>query len=128
MSRRRLDERQLNAIVELAKPNRDTYENIAEKIGVSTVTLWKWRNDDAFNEELKRQVLRNSAGYLPDVMDSVPRHIIEEGNAAMFRTFLQAMGMLTEKVEVENKDGAEADMDEIRAKIERMRSNDEDEG
>lgn len=128
MSRRRLDERQLNAIVELAKPNRDTYENIAEKIGVSTVTLWKWRNDDAFNEELKRQVLRNSAGYLPDVMDSVPRHIIEEGNAAMFRTFLQAMGMLTEKVEVENKDGAEADMDEIRAKIERMRTNDEDEG
>ena len=126
MSRRRLDERQLNAIVELAKPDRDTYEEIAEKVGVSTVTLWKWRQDDLFNEELKRQVLRGSVAYLPDVFASIPKHIIEEGNAAMLRTYLQSLGMLTEKVEVDNKGDRDTDMDEMRAKIERMRKSDEE--
>lgn len=126
MGRRRLDERQLNAIVELAKPDRDTYEEIAEKVGVSTVTLWKWRQDDLFNEELKRQVLRGSVAYLPDVFASIPKHIIEEGNAAMLRTYLQSLGMLTEKVEVDNKGDRDTDMDEMRAKIERMRKSDEE--
>lgn len=126
MSRRRLDERQLNAIVELAKPDRDTYEEIAEKIGVSTVTLWKWRQDDLFNEELKRQVLRGSVAYLPDVFASIPKHIIEEGNAAMLRTYLQSLGMLTEKVEVDSRGDRDTDMDEMRAKIERMRKSGEE--
>ena len=126
MGRRRLDERQLNAIVELAKPDRDTYEEIAEKVGVSTVTLWKWRQDDLFNEELKRQVLRGSVAYLPDVFASIPKHIIEEGNAAMLRTYLQSLGMLTEKVEVDNKGDRDTDMDEMRAKIERMRKSGEE--
>lgn len=121
MSKRRLNERQLNAIVELARPDRGTYEEIADKIGVSTVTLYKWRQEDAFNEELKRQVLRNSVQYLPEVFASIPKHIIEEGNAAMLRTYLQSLGMLTEKVEVENKSGTDTDVDEMKARIERMR-------
>lgn len=90
MSKRKLNERQLNAIVELARPDRGTYEEVADKIGVSTVTLYKWRQEDAFNEELKRQVLRNSVQYLPEVFASIPKHIIEEGNAAMLRTYLQS--------------------------------------
>src|SRR5690625_7261639 len=114
MGRRRLDERQLNAIVELAKPDRDTYEEIAEKVGVSTVTLWKWRQDDLFNEELKRQVLRGSVAYLPDVFASIPKHIIEEGNAARLRTYLQSLGMRTEQVEVDNKRSEERRVGKVR--------------
>lgn len=126
MSRRRLDERQLNAIVELAKPNRDTYEEIANKVGVSKVTLWKWRNDDTFNEELKRNILRGSIDYLPSVMGAIPKHIIDDGNAAMLRTYLQALGMLTERVEVDNKADSSGDIDDMRAKIERMREREEE--
>lgn len=121
MSRRkRLDERQLHAIVELARPKRDTYEQIAEKVGVSAVTLYKWRQEDHFNEEIKKQVLRNSVGSLADVYEAIPRHIIEEGNAAMLRTFLQSLGMLTEKVEVSDT-GSGVDIDAMRAKVERMK-------
>ncbi len=39
----------------------------------------------------------------------------------MFRTLLQAHGMLTEKVEVENKGEGNADVDAIKADIERLR-------
>ncbi|KYC67184.1 hypothetical protein B4100_3820 [Heyndrickxia coagulans] len=98
-----------------------TYDEIAERVGVSRQALYEWRNQDAFNEEVKKQVLRNAVEHLPDMYAAVPRHVIEEGNAALFRTYLQSLGMLTEKVEVENKDGSAASVDEMKAEIERLR-------
>src|SRR5690606_29073625 len=109
----------------LATPGRGgmTYEEVADHVGVSAVTLYKWRQTDEFNDELKREVLRNAVAHLPDMYASIPRHVIEEGNAALFRTYIQSLGMLTEKVEVDTKQGS--DMDAIKAEIERMRSRDE---
>lgn len=122
MSKRRLNEKQIAAITLLALPKRGgmTYKQIAEEVGVTEQTLHNWRKLDYFNEELKKQVLRNTIDKLPDIFDSVPEHIIKDGNAAMFRTLLQSLGMLTEKVEVENKT-SEADVDSIKAEIERLR-------
>lgn len=122
MSKRRLNEKQIAAIALLALPKRGgmTYKQIAEEVGVTEQTLHNWRKLDYFNEELKKQVLRNTIDKLPDIFDSVPEHIIKDGNAAMFRTLLQSLGMLTEKVEVENKT-SEADVDSIKAEIERLR-------
>lgn len=120
---KKLSELQFAAIEFLALPKRGglTYEQVAEKVGVTDRTLRDWRKDDTFNEELKRQVVRNTLERLPEVMASVPDHIINDGNAAMFRTLLQAHGMLTDKVEVENKSGQTADVDAMKAEIERMK-------
>jgi len=127
MSKRRLNEKQIAAIALLALPKRGgmTYKQIAEEVGVTEQTLHNWRKLDYFNEELKKQVLRNTIDKLPDIFDSVPEHIIKDGNAAMFRTLLQSLGMLTEKVEVENKT-SEADVDSIKAEIERLRKREGD--
>lgn len=127
MSKRRLNEKQIAAIALLALPKRGgmTYKQIAEEVGVTEQTLHNWRKLDYFNEELKKQVLRNTIDKLPDIFDSVPKHIIKDGNAAMFRTLLQSLGMLTEKVEVENKT-SEADVDSIKAEIERLRKREGD--
>ena len=118
---KRLNERQIAAITILATPGRSgmTYDDIADQVGVSRQTLHNWRKQDDFNEELKREIVRNTLDRLPDVMESVPDHIIRDGNAALFRTLLQTHGMLTEKVEVDSKQGADTDV--LRAEIERMR-------
>jgi predicted transcriptional regulator len=121
---KKLSELQIAAIEFLAVPKRGglTYEQIAEKVGITDRTLRDWRKEDAFNEELKRQVVRNTLDRLPEIMASVPDHIIKDGNAAMFRTLLQAHGMLTDKVEVESKgSGNGADIDAMKVEIERMR-------
>lgn len=120
---KRLNEKQYAAIQYLAQPKRAgmTYEQIAEAVGVSDVTLWTWRKDDTFNDELKKQIMRNTIDRLPDVMASIPDHIINDGNAAMFRTLLQAHSLLTDKVEVETKQGESTDIDAMRAEIERIR-------
>lgn len=120
---KKLNEKKLAAIQYLALPKRGglTYEQIAAEVGISDRQMRDWRKDDQFNDELKRQVMRNTIDRLPEVMDSIPDHIIKDGNAAMFRTFLQAHGLLTDKVEVENKSGTNTDIDEMKAKIAELR-------
>lgn len=119
----KLNDKQYAAIAILSQPKRAglTYDQVAEQVGVSRTTLSEWRKRDDFNEELKRQIMRDTIDRLPEVMASVPDHIIKDGNAAMLRTLLQAHSLLTEKVEV--SDGTkDADVDAIKAEIERMRN------
>lgn len=116
---KKFSEKQWAAITILSQPKRAglTYEQVAEKVGVARSTIFEWKKDDDFNEEVKRQIMRNTLDRLPEVMESIPDHIIKDGNAAMFRTLLQAHGMLTEKHEVETKDNKVTDIDDIKAKI-----------
>lgn len=122
---KKLSEKQYAAIQYLALPKRGgmTYEQIAEEVGISDRQMRDWRKDDDFNDELKRQIMRNTLERLPDVMASIPDHIINDGNAAMFRTLLQAHGMLTEKVDMNtNNTGSNSDIDSMKAEIARMRN------
>lgn len=124
MAKRKLSEKQLAAITILAQPNRggyETYEQVAEAVGVTRNGLGNWRKQDEFNEELKRQIMRNTLDRLPDIMDSIPDHIIRDGNAALFRTLLQAHNMLREQVEVTSNTN-NTSVDEIRAQVAKMRA------
>ncbi len=123
MSKRRLNERQIAAIEFLAIPGRGgmTYAQIAEKVGITERQLYTWRQDDAFMDEVVRRTIQNAAEYLPDIMASVPGHIIDDGNAAMLRTYMQSIGALTEKVEINTGDGGSGDVDKIREEVDRMR-------
>jgi len=119
----KLNDKQYAAIAILSQPKRGglTYKQVAEEVGVAESTLHLWRKDDGFNDELKRTIMRDTIDRLPEVMAAVPDLIINDGNAAMFRTLLQAQGLLTEKVEVNTKESA-SDIDSIKADIERLRN------
>lgn len=127
MSRKRLTELQIAAIEYLSLPQRGglSYGEIAEKVGVSERSLYNWRNEDIFNEALVKRTIRNASEYLPDIMASVPKHIIEDGNAAMLRTYMQSIGALTDKVEIDTKGSSEVDVEAMRAEIERVRKGDD---
>lgn len=118
----KLTEAQLQAIKYLALPNKGgmSYEEVAEKVGVTDRTLRTWRNDDRFNDELKRKIMRDTIDDLPEIIYSLKDHIVKDGNAAMLRTLLQAHSMLTEKVEV-STDNKANDVDAIKAEIERLK-------
>ncbi|PRT06958.1 hypothetical protein C6356_00605 [Bacillus wiedmannii] len=119
----KLNEKQLAAIEYLAVPKRGglTFKQIAEAVGVDESTIHRWRNDDTFYNALNRRIVRNTSDRLPEVLDSIPDHIIKDGNAAMLRTLLQAHGLLTDKVEVDTKSNG-IDTDSIKAEIERLRN------
>lgn len=119
----KLNDKQYAAIAILSQPKRGglTYEQVAERVGVERTTLYHWRKDDLFNDELKRQIMRDTIDRLPEVMAAVPDLIINEGNAAMFRTLLQAQGLLTDKVEVSTQGNTE-DIDAMKAKLAALRN------
>lgn len=123
MSKRRLNEKQIAAIEYLSMPKRGgmTYEQIAEQVGVTERQLYNWRQDDAFMDAVVKRTIKRAAEHLPDIMDSVPRHIIEDGNAAMLRTYMQSIGALTDKIEIDSKGNAGDDVDKIREEIEKFR-------
>lgn len=123
MSSRRLSEKQIAAIEILSRPKRGgmTYEQIAKDVGVAKSTLFEWKKQDYFNEALKKEIVRKTQDRLPEVFDSIIDNIIETGNAAAFRTLLQANGMLTDKVEVNQNNPDSTKIDDIKAEIERLK-------
>lgn len=118
----KLNDKQYAAIAILSQPKRGglTYEQVAEEVGVNRNTLYEWRQQDDFNDALMRKIMRDTIERLPEVQASIPDHIINDGNAALYRTMLQSLGLLTEKVEV--SDGSKSmDVDSIKADIARMK-------
>ncbi|MCR1994535.1 phBC6A51 family helix-turn-helix protein [Bacillus subtilis] len=120
---RKLSEKQIAAIEFLSQPNRGgmTYDQIADEVGVTRQTLHNWRNNDDFYEELKRRIKKQSAERMPDIIASIPDHIINDGNAAMLRTYMQWHDMLTERTEVDVKNDGN-NIADIKAEIERLRA------
>lgn len=121
---KRLNEKQIAAIEYLALPKRGglTYEEIAERVGVTDRTIRNWKRDETFIRELNKAIVRNTQERLPEVFEAAVEAIINEKNAAMFRTLLQAHGLLTEKHEIETKQGANTDLEALKAEIERFKS------
>lgn len=122
-----LNEKQIAAIEYLAQPKRGglTYEQIAEKVGIARSTLQEWRKDPKFNDALTKRTVQLTQEHLPDVLQAAFEGITEEKNAAMFRTWLQMHGLLTEKQEVTTKD-ERTDVDDMKAKIEAFKQRNSD--
>lgn len=105
----------------LPKNGGKTYEEIAEMCGVTDRTIRNWKQDELFVKELNKAIVRNTQEKLPEVFEAAIEGIIKEKNAAMFRTLLQAHGILTEKHEIETKQNVSVDTAELKAEIERFK-------
>lgn len=123
MSNRRLTEAQIRAIEYMSLPKKGglTYDEIAATVGVDVRTLYRWKRDDVFFNALTKKIVRDTVDRLPEVFASIPDHIIIGGNAAMFRTLLQAHGMLPGKVVVVEKEPEGIDVDKIRREVDEIR-------
>lgn len=124
MALKKLESQHLLAIKYMAIPKRGglTYAQVAEKCNVHENSLYNWKKDPLFERELKKEIVRQSLDRLPEIFESIPDHIIKEGNAAMLKTFLQTHDMLTDKVEVTNGDDkSEVDVNDIRERAKKLR-------
>lgn len=120
---------QLQAIKYLAQPKQGglTHEEIAEKVGVSRQTLYNWRRGIEFNDEIKREINRNTMHRIPDVIDSLLTQATKEQqpSAKAAELLLKTVSMLNDRLEVEDRtkkdDNQATDIDAMKAEIERMR-------
>jgi len=58
---------------------------------------------------------------LPDLIESLPKIAIRDGNAAMAKLALQINGLLTDKVEVETKDSGSTDIEALRQRLDSLK-------
>ncbi|MCA1059753.1 helix-turn-helix domain-containing protein [Rossellomorea aquimaris] len=120
---------QLEAVKYLAQPKQGglTHEQIAEKVGVSRQTLYNWRRGIEFNDEIKREINRNTMHRIPDVIDSLLTQATKEQqpSAKAAELLLKTVSMLNDRLEVEDRtktgDNQATDIDAMKAEIERMK-------
>jgi DNA-binding XRE family transcriptional regulator len=121
---KRLNENQLLAIKYLSQPNGMTQEEIADEVGVSRQTLYRWRSELEFQDEIKREINRNTLTHIPAVMNTLQKKAIDGDNKSA-ELLLKSLSMLNNVVEYEDRKSPRSeqthDIDSMKAEIERMR-------
>jgi len=123
----KLKAEQYEAIGYLAQPKNGglTLDEVAETVGVSRQTLYRWRQDIEFNDEIKRQINRNTMSRIPEVLDAMIESAVNNKSSNAAKIVLQSVGLLTDRLEVEDrtkqKESPTSDIDTMKAEIERMR-------
>lgn len=120
---RNLTEQQYRAI-ELLLEGKTQIET-AEALGVHRNTVGNWVRSDHFNTEYIAAVKRLSHSRLPAVVNAIIDGAVNGKSAAMAKLVLQMNGMLTDKLEVDNKGTTgviHTDIDAMKAEIERFRA------
>lgn len=94
-----------------------TQDEIAELCGVTRKTLWQWRRDDEFQQELKREMVRHTGDRLPDILNAMADSAITHKSAAAAKLILQANDILVDQVRIEAKVKEAVDVETLRARI-----------
>ncbi|MEH7381767.1 phBC6A51 family helix-turn-helix protein [Bacillus sp. JJ1533] len=78
----------------------NTYQDIADYIGVHLNTLYSWRKDGALDErDLKKEMLKHTTKHLPEVLNAIKEQAVK-GSGKHAELFLKMHEMLTDKKEV----------------------------
>ncbi|MCJ2563400.1 MAG: hypothetical protein LN417_04845 [Candidatus Thermoplasmatota archaeon] len=83
----------LDAIVE--NQLTSTWEEIAEKIGVTYRTLWRWRQRPDFQAELKKRSRRMAGEHLPVAYQALIVNV-KKGDNASLKLFFQLTGEISD--------------------------------
>ncbi len=71
-----------------------TYEQIAEICGVTPSTLWRWKQNEEFREELRRQIKKYALDRMPEVIDALLETAIKRKSIAAAELLMEATGMV----------------------------------
>lgn len=110
---------QYEAIAYLVQPKKGrlNYKQIAERVGVDERTLLRWRKKPDFDAEYKAEIVRLTHARLPELMDALADHAINDGNAAMAKLILEANRMLTKQVDVVSTETKVIDTGELQRRL-----------
>jgi hypothetical protein len=106
---------------------RLTYEEIAKECGVSTVTLFKWRTDDADFAAARKELVDKYADELvSDAFGALRKKLRNEANVKAAEVVLKSRGMLIDRKEggpetVVNVGVADQDNDALRDELAELR-------
>ena len=94
-------EKQITAIGILAMPNRGglSFEEVADKAGISERQLHRWRKKPEFKQAVIDQSLANVKEVIPNVLSAHTKQA-ESGNVKAIELFYKLFGLLVDKQEI----------------------------
>lgn len=120
-------EKQITAIGILAMPNRGglSFEEVADKAGISERQLHRWRKKPEFKQAVIDQSLANVKEVIPNVLSAHTKQA-ESGNVKAIELFYKLFGLLVDKQEItqdvttrdKGNDDLSSELDDIRNLIE----------
>lgn len=120
-------EKQITAIGILAMPNRGglSFEEVADKAGISERQLHRWRKKPEFKQAVIDQSLANVKEVIPNVLSAHTKQA-ESGNVKAIELFYKLFGLLVDKQEItqdvttrdKGNEDLTAELDDIRNLIE----------
>ena len=98
---KQFSEKQVTAIAILAMPNRGglSFEEVADKAGISERQLHRWRTKPEFKQAVIDQSLANVKEVIPNVLSAHTKQA-ESGNVKAIELFYKLFGLLVDKQEI----------------------------
>lgn len=121
---KQFSEKQLIAIGLLSQPNKAgfSFEEIAEKAGISVRQLHRWRSNPEFKQAVVEQSLENVKEVIPNVLKAHVKRA-ESGNVKAIELFYKLFGLLVEKQEIEqNVKTEQKDNADLAKELEELKS------
>jgi transcriptional regulator with XRE-family HTH domain len=105
-----------------------TKEEIAEKCGVSRMTLHRWEQTEEFQSELRVKISDNILSRLPEVAEAMFESAIKNKSSNAAKLLFSAAGMLKSQIEYSNRNKEMAptiDRESLKARLEQFKASDQ---
>lgn len=97
-----LSDKQYEAIRLLADPSV-TQDEVAERVGVSRTTLWRWRQEREFQDEQRNVMRARILPHVNEVLDSMITQATKHGSSRAADIVLKTADMYNTRVEVSER-------------------------
>jgi hypothetical protein len=91
-----LTEKEIEIVTAIASKGAKTFEEVAQEVGVSTKTIFNYRQKPHIKKAVRELVLSNTGDHLPEVMDILMKQV-RKGNMRSIELYTKLLGLQVEQ-------------------------------
>lgn len=91
-----LTEKEIEIVRAIASKGAKTFEEVAQEVGVSTKTIFNYRQKPHIKKAVRELVLSNTGDHLPEVMDILMKQV-RKGNMRSIELYTKLLGLQVEQ-------------------------------
>jgi len=94
-----LTEKEIEIVTAIAGKGTKNFDEVAKEVGVSTKTLFNYRQKPHIKKAVRALVLENTGDHLPEVMDILMKQV-RKGNVRSLELYVKLLGLSVERQDI----------------------------